>query len=76
MTSIIYVGMDVHTTNYTLCCYSIQRVIKPHIGNRQPSCMSCEMKSMLAIHFHRKNTLHNVCRGSRNSIMGSTIRYL
>ena len=21
MTSIIYVGMDVHTTNYTLCCY-------------------------------------------------------
>jgi len=23
MTSIIYVGMDVHTTNYTLCCYSI-----------------------------------------------------
>ena len=22
MTSIIYVGMDVHTTNYTLCCYS------------------------------------------------------
>ena len=24
MTSIIYVGMDVHTTNYTLCCYSIK----------------------------------------------------
>ena len=24
MTSIIYVGMDVHTTNYTLCCYSIE----------------------------------------------------
>ena len=23
MTSIIYVGMDVHTTNYTICCYSI-----------------------------------------------------
>ena len=23
MTSIIYVGMDVHTTNYTLCCYSV-----------------------------------------------------
>ena len=23
MTSIIYVGMDVHTTNYILCCYSI-----------------------------------------------------
>jgi len=23
MSSIIYVGMDVHTTNYTLCCYSI-----------------------------------------------------
>jgi len=23
MTSIIYVGMDVHTTNYTVCCYSI-----------------------------------------------------
>ena len=23
MTSIIYVGMDVHTTNYTLCCYSM-----------------------------------------------------
>lgn len=22
MTSIIYVGMDVHTTNYTLCCFS------------------------------------------------------
>ena len=25
MTSIIYVGMDVHTTNYTLCCYSIEK---------------------------------------------------
>jgi Transposase and inactivated derivatives len=24
MTSIIYVGMDVHTTNYTLCSYSIE----------------------------------------------------
>jgi len=24
MTSIIYVGMDVHTTNYTLCCYSAE----------------------------------------------------
>ena len=24
MTSIIYVGMDVHTTNYTLCCYSVE----------------------------------------------------
>ena len=24
MTSILYVGMDVHTTNYTLCCYSIE----------------------------------------------------
>jgi transposase len=23
MTSIFYVGMDVHTTNYTLCCYSV-----------------------------------------------------
>jgi len=23
MTSILYVGMDVHTTNYTLCCYDI-----------------------------------------------------
>lgn len=25
MTSILYVGMDVHTTNYTLCCYSIEK---------------------------------------------------
>lgn len=24
MSSILYVGMDVHTTNYTLCCYSIE----------------------------------------------------
>ncbi len=24
MANIIYVGMDVHTTNYTLCCYSIE----------------------------------------------------
>ena len=24
MTSILYVGMDVHTTNYTLCCYSFE----------------------------------------------------
>ena len=24
MTSIIYVGMDVHTTNYTLCCYQME----------------------------------------------------
>lgn len=24
MTSILYVGMDVHTTNYTLCCYSVE----------------------------------------------------
>ena len=23
MTSIIYIGMDVHTTNYTLCCYTV-----------------------------------------------------
>ena len=25
MTSIIYVGMDVHTTNYTLCCYDFEK---------------------------------------------------
>jgi len=25
MNSILYVGMDVHTTNYTLCCYSIEK---------------------------------------------------
>ena len=25
MTSIIYVGMDVHTTNYTLCCYGFEK---------------------------------------------------
>ena len=25
MTSITYVGMDVHTTNYTVCCYDAQR---------------------------------------------------
>ena len=25
MTSIIYVGMDVHKENYTLCCYSFDR---------------------------------------------------
>ncbi len=25
MESILYVGMDVHTTNYTLCTYSIER---------------------------------------------------
>lgn len=25
MTSIIYVGMDVHTSNYTLCCYTIKK---------------------------------------------------
>jgi transposase len=24
MTSILYVGMDVHTTSYTLCCYSME----------------------------------------------------
>ena len=24
MTSITYVGLDVHTTNYTACCYSMQ----------------------------------------------------
>ena len=24
MTSITYIGMDVHTTNYTLCCYAIE----------------------------------------------------
>lgn len=23
MTSIIYIGMDVHTTNFTLCCYTM-----------------------------------------------------
>ena len=25
MKSILYVGMDVHTSNYTLCCYSIEK---------------------------------------------------
>ena len=24
MKSITYIGMDVHTTNYTLCCYSME----------------------------------------------------
>ena len=40
MTSIIYVGMDVHTTNYTLCCYSIENdkifatvTLEPHYTN-------------------------------------------
>lgn len=39
MTSITYVGMDVHTTNYTLCCYTIEEdkpfalvQIKPETG--------------------------------------------
>lgn len=26
MNSILYVGMDVHKENYTLCCYSARRV--------------------------------------------------
>ena len=33
MTSINYVGMTVHTTNYTLCCYTIEedkRLRKPN----------------------------------------------
>ena len=40
MTSIIYVGMDVHTTNYTLCCYSVttgnmfaETTVDPDYGN-------------------------------------------
>ena len=24
MTSILYIGMDVHTTNYTLCIYTLE----------------------------------------------------
>ena len=24
MTSITYIGMDVHTTNFTLCCYTVE----------------------------------------------------
>ena len=24
MSTITYIGMDVHTTNYTLCCYTIE----------------------------------------------------
>ena len=24
MTSILYIGMDVHTTNYTLCSYTLE----------------------------------------------------
>ncbi len=34
MTSIIYIGMDVHTTNFTLCCYTMDSewsdTLKPH----------------------------------------------
>ena len=26
MASIIYVGMDVHSNSYSLCCYSIEKV--------------------------------------------------
>ena len=40
MTSITYVGMDVHTTNYTLCCYGIENdtifatvQVAPHYDN-------------------------------------------
>ena len=39
MASITYVGMDVHTTNYTLCCYTIEEdkpfalvQVKPEAG--------------------------------------------
>ncbi len=24
MKNITYIGMDVHTTNYTLCCYNVE----------------------------------------------------
>ena len=38
MTSIIYVGMDVHTTNYTLCCYSIESDTIFAMATMAPEC--------------------------------------
>ena len=32
MESILYVGMDVHTTNYTLCTYSIEEETEETMG--------------------------------------------
>jgi len=40
MTSIIYVGMDVHTTNYTLCCYSITTDQIFATATMEPDCMN------------------------------------
>jgi transposase len=40
MSSIIYVGMDVHTTNYALCCYSIEHDMEFASINVEPDYRS------------------------------------
>ena len=37
MKSIIYLGMDVHTTNYTLCCYTLEDDRMCHLQQIAPA---------------------------------------
>ncbi len=59
MTSITYIGMDVHTTNYTLCCYTIEERL-----NKQNCCLKFlhPHRVILSVMQSAANLLINDCR--------------
>ena len=48
MTSITYVGLDVHTTNYTACCYSMQDDQAFAIVQMEPDASLCPASNPVA----------------------------
>jgi len=57
MTSIIYVGLDVHTSNYTACCYSMSDDRSFAIAQMKP-----EYKDILKYLNHISNQYGGKCR--------------
>jgi transposase len=60
MTSIIYVGMDVHTTNFTLCCYDFQKDQIFAVTQMEPSYKSI-LKYLERIRENQPADCHFLC---------------
>ena len=56
MSTITYIGMDVHTTNYTLCCYTIEE-------DKAFAVVQVEPKYTEILKYIEKIKKHNVLRG-------------
>ena len=81
MASIIYVGMDVHTTNFTFCCYTVDSDRGFAVAQTEPDYRQV-IKYMERVQKQRGEECKFVCGyeagclGSSNCFLNVCIRFL